>query len=143
MSKATITLIQYYVPEDKDDISIMNAFVISKPLADIKLSDIIESFPLEGVYHFRFKYSFKGEFVWLDLNNANCKPPQASGAIVMKATRISWGSKRTHKKSLSSDTPPKVKPAPSSLLIDDMPSDHKQTQPVINTDANFDLLFKN
>ena len=138
MSKS-ITLIQYYIPEDKDDIAIMNAFVISKQLSDIKLSDIIETFPLDGIYHFRFKYSFKGEFVWLDLNNTNCKPPQVSGSIIMKATRITWESKKAHKKSLSSDSPQPTK-QPSSLLIDDVPSDHKQ---IINPDANFDLLFKN
>ena len=69
MSKKDFTLLFYYVPEYKDDIKILNAFGIKKTLDDLRLSNIKEQFPLEGHYHFRFKYRYGPEYVWLDLNN--------------------------------------------------------------------------
>ena len=138
MAINTLTLIQYIIPDDHDELSMPNAFVINKPQAEIKLSDVIEHFPLEGTYHFRFKYAFKNEFVWLDLNNTNCRVPSVEGNIKMKATRITWESKRSHKKSLSSETPPKGKI--SNLLIEDVPTDIRKP-PTVKQEANFDLLF--
>ncbi len=84
------TLILYYVPEDKDDVDVPNAFGIKKSLQDLRLSDIQSHFPLEGRYYFRFKYKHGSEYVWLDLVNPNCKIPTVDGRVVMKATRRSW-----------------------------------------------------
>eukprot|EP00826_Nyctotherus_ovalis_P046321 TRINITY_DN521_c0_g1_i3.p1 TRINITY_DN521_c0_g1~~TRINITY_DN521_c0_g1_i3.p1 ORF type:complete len:160 (+),score=45.95 TRINITY_DN521_c0_g1_i3:98-577(+) len=90
MSAKNFTLLFYYVPEDKDDVDTPNAFGIKKPVDELRLSDIKEQFPLEGQYHFRFKYKHGSEYVWLDLVNTNCKLPTVDGKVVMKATRKSW-----------------------------------------------------
>eukprot|EP00826_Nyctotherus_ovalis_P046319 TRINITY_DN521_c0_g1_i14.p2 TRINITY_DN521_c0_g1~~TRINITY_DN521_c0_g1_i14.p2 ORF type:complete len:149 (-),score=30.42 TRINITY_DN521_c0_g1_i14:201-647(-) len=96
MSGNTLTLIFYYVPEDHDDIDVPNAFGIKKPMDDIRIIDIRDTFPLEGQYHFRFKYKYDSQYVWLDLSNPNCKLPTVDGRIVMKASRKSWKGQRLH-----------------------------------------------
>jgi hypothetical protein len=53
---AQLTLVFYYIPEDKDELAIPNAFGIPKAVDEICLSDIEKHFPLEGQYIFRFKY---------------------------------------------------------------------------------------
>lgn len=57
---AQLTLVFYYIPEDKDELSIPNAYGIPKAVDDIYLSDIEKHFPLEGSYIFRFKYKVGG-----------------------------------------------------------------------------------
>lgn len=52
------TLVFYYLPEDKDDLAMPNAYAIPKNLTDITLADIESLFPLEGEFHFRFKYKY-------------------------------------------------------------------------------------
>ncbi len=90
MAERNFTLVFYYVPEDKDDVDVPNAFGIKKAIQDLRLTDIQAQFPLEGQYHFRFKYKHGTEYVWLDLVNPNCKIPMIDGRIVMKVTRKSW-----------------------------------------------------
>ena len=91
MAEKNFTLMLYYVPEDKDDIDVPNAFGIKKAIDDIRLTDVQSQFPLEGQYHFRFKYKYGSEYVWLDLVNPNCKIPTVDGQVIMKVTRKSWG----------------------------------------------------
>lgn len=31
------------------------------------MADIKKFFPLEGIYHFRFKYKLDGKAIWLDI----------------------------------------------------------------------------
>ena len=84
------TLVYYIVPEDLDDLVMPNAFAIPKNVVDITLNDIESLFPLEGggeAYHFRFKYKYNGQSVWLDLNNKGCKVPKVDNRIIMKVTR--------------------------------------------------------
>ena len=64
-----------------------NAFAIPKNLNDITLSDIESLFPLQGEFHYRFKYKYNGVSVWLDLNNKKCKVPKVDNKIIMKVTR--------------------------------------------------------
>mmetsp|Transcript_8421 Transcript_8421/g.6282 ORF Transcript_8421/g.6282 Transcript_8421/m.6282 type:complete len:93 (+) Transcript_8421:72-350(+) len=64
-----------------------NAYAVPKALNDITLSDIESLFPLEGEFHFRFKYKFSGTSVWLDLNNKQVKVPKCDSKIIMKVTR--------------------------------------------------------
>ena len=90
MSGKNFTLIFYYVPEDKDDLGMPNAFGIKKSIDELRITDIKEQFPLEGQYHFRFKYKHGSDLVWLDLVNSNCKLPTFNGQIFMKVTRKSW-----------------------------------------------------
>ena len=90
MADKNFTLVLYYVPEDQDDPDIPNAFGIKKAAEELRLSDVQAHFPLEGTYHFRFKYRHATEYVWLDLVNPNCKLPMVDGKIFMKATRRSW-----------------------------------------------------
>ena len=64
-----------------------NAFAVPKNVTDITLQDIESLFPLEGDFHFRFKYKYTGQSVWLDLNNKNCKVPKVDNKIIMKVSR--------------------------------------------------------
>lgn len=83
-------MVYYYVPEDMDDLAMPNAFAIPKNVSDITLADIESLFPLEGggeAYHFRFKYKYNGQSVWLDLSNKACKVPKVENRIIMKVTR--------------------------------------------------------
>ena len=89
------TLVYYYVPEDQDDLAMPNAFAIPKALDAITLQDIESLFPLHDpehrpagdAYHFRFKYKYNGQSVWLDLANKQVKVPKVDGRIIMKVTR--------------------------------------------------------
>ena len=89
------TLVYYYVPEDLDDLAMPNAFAVPKALDAITLQDIESLFPLPDAngkqagdaYHFRFKYKYGGQSVWLDLANKQCKVPKVDNRIIMKVTR--------------------------------------------------------
>lgn len=87
MSDKNFTLIHYYVPEDLDDIDIPNAFGIKKAIKELTVNDIRASFPLDGEYHFRFKYKHGSEYVWMDIPRLDAKPPIIDGKIVIKASR--------------------------------------------------------
>ena len=60
---------------------------------DIKLKDIRTAFPLEGEYHFRFKFKVNSQVVWMDLPSENSGLPLFNSKIFLKATCISWESK--------------------------------------------------
>ncbi len=64
-----------------------NAYAIPKFIQEITLGDIEKLFPLNGEFHFRFKYKYNGQSVWLDLNNKKCKVPMVENKIIMKVTR--------------------------------------------------------
>ena len=81
------TMIFYYVPEDKDELSTPNAFIIRSQLADITLEMIEREFPMDGSFFFRFKYNHSGQTVWLDLSNKKCPVPKCNNQIIMKVTR--------------------------------------------------------
>lgn len=87
MAEKPFSLVYYYIPEDKDDLNIPNAFAVSKNLEDITLADIEQVFPLQGEFIFRFKYKYNGASVWLDLANRKCKVPKVDGRIILKVTR--------------------------------------------------------
>jgi hypothetical protein len=40
MTDKPFTLVYYYIPEDKDDLTMPNAFAVSKALEEITLADI-------------------------------------------------------------------------------------------------------
>ena len=69
-----------------------NAYAIPKNVGDITLADIESLFPLGmgesgNDFHFRFKYKYNNQAVWLDLNNKQCKVPKFDNKIIMKVTR--------------------------------------------------------
>ena len=85
------TIIKYFVPEDKDIEDKPNAFIIYKPLDQIRLKDIRDSFPLPGEYIFRFKFQLNNKKnVWLDFNKEDSVIPLFNKNIVIKVSRISW-----------------------------------------------------
>ena len=88
----SFTIVYYYVPEDCDDMEIPNAFGINKPADEIKYADIEDNFPLEGLYHFRFKYKHNKQIVWLDLKSKDVALPKFENNIFCKVTRKTWGS---------------------------------------------------
>ena len=103
--KKFITSIFYFVPEDGEDGSEMNAFPVYKKIEDVRLTDIKEGFPLPGDYHFRFQHLFNHKMlVWLDLNNEGWQLPQVENQIIVKALRLSWKTKHTSFK-LNDETP--------------------------------------
>jgi hypothetical protein len=93
MSKAAkFCLVYYYVPEDKDDPEMPNAFGVNIAIEDVKIPDIRRLFPLDGEYIFRFKSKIGSSNVWLDVKE-DAKIPLFNGKIVAKATRVSWESR--------------------------------------------------
>ena len=54
------TLVFYFVPEDKDELTMPNAFIVKASLAEVTLDRIEKEFPMEGTFFFRFKYSHGG-----------------------------------------------------------------------------------
>ena len=90
---SAFTLVFYFIPEDFDELSTPNAYAIPKNTNDITLQDIEKLFPLTSKnggdcdFHFRFKYKYNGQSVWLDLNNKKVKVPKFDGKIIMKVTR--------------------------------------------------------
>ena len=85
-----LTNVFYYIPEDNEEPTQLNFFVIYKNITDINLSDIKKCFPVPGDYHFRFQFLYQGQTVWLDLNNESGKLPQVDGLIIMKVLRKKW-----------------------------------------------------
>merc|ERR1712176_709127 len=81
------TMIFYYVPEDKDELTTPNAFVIKAPMQEVTLDRIEKEFPMEGAMMFRFKYNHAGSTVWLDLANKTCPVPKYNNQIIIKVTR--------------------------------------------------------
>ena len=59
---------------------------------EISYTDIVNNFPLEGQYIFRFKFKHGKKIVWLDLQKKKERIPTFEGMIFMKVTRINWGS---------------------------------------------------
>ena len=64
------TTIQYYIPEDGDDLEHPNVVMMKKKASSITLGDIrdvrkwillltMQMFPIPGTYYFRFKRAFK------------------------------------------------------------------------------------
>lgn len=102
-------MIYYSILDDFDDPEQPNAFGISKSVADITLKDIKQAFPLEGTYHFRFKYLHNKIPVWMDLNNDDAHIPLFSGKVIAKVTRISWEASAPTPKA----TPPRQSPVAS------------------------------
>ena len=80
-------MVFYYIPEDKDELSTPNAFLIRKAINEVTLEMIESQFPMEGDFIFRFKYNHSGANVWLDLSNKKCSVPKYENRIIMKVTR--------------------------------------------------------
>ncbi|CAI2383064.1 unnamed protein product [Moneuplotes crassus] len=87
MSGSAFTLVFYYIPEDKDDLKIPNAYAIPKDVNEITLNDIESFFPFKEKFHFRFQFQHGDQVVWLDLNKKNVKVPQYKNKIIMKVSR--------------------------------------------------------
>lgn len=138
------SLVYYHIPEDFDDQESPNAFGIPKATDEIRLSDVKENFPLQGTYHFRFKYLYNKLPVWMDLNNDQAKVPQFQNKIISKATRICWNSSQLP---LECPIPPPVHsqvhpsisvPSNSGLNIFDIGS---EKLPQVKPEQHYDLLF--
>ena len=84
------TFVYYFIPEDNENESKMNLYIIYKNPKEVKIKDIKENFPLPGEYYFRFKFEFMEKSVWIDFNNPNGALPKYDGRIIMKVTRLSW-----------------------------------------------------
>ena len=80
-------MIYYWVPEDKDELAMPNAFILRRPISEVTLEHIEKEFSLKGDLVFRFKYNHSGTTVWLDLNNKKCPVPKYENRIIMKVTR--------------------------------------------------------
>ena len=127
--KRFITSVFYYVPEDQEDGAEYNAFPIYKKLEDIRLTDVRESFPIPGKYHFRFQHLYKHDMlVWLDLNNENCPLPTIEDQIIVKALRLSW------KTDLGSQANEKNKQVPKSRNSE--PEEHKDLDGLMGGDTS-------
>jgi DIX domain len=158
------TMIYYHIPEDNDVSDEPNAFGISKPIDQIKLGDIRKHFPLTGKYHFRFKHLINKTNVWMDLNGDDCLALLYQNKIILKVTRISWGSSSPHVNIISPqkqptnttsfnffDFNPTNKPQDFNPETQPKPQTNKTQEFNLNTQykspqkkvQEFDLLFPN
>eukprot|EP00826_Nyctotherus_ovalis_P016847 TRINITY_DN14912_c0_g1_i3.p1 TRINITY_DN14912_c0_g1~~TRINITY_DN14912_c0_g1_i3.p1 ORF type:complete len:150 (-),score=32.41 TRINITY_DN14912_c0_g1_i3:184-633(-) len=123
MADRSFTLVHYYIPEDMDNLDILNAFGIKKAIQDIRVGDVYSSFPLEGQYHFRFKCKHGSEFVWMDILKPDSKPPIVDGKIVVKASRKTWeGKTKVQATSHPEQNVPTKKPYNFNELLEDFDS---------------------
>ncbi len=101
MQKKEMTLIFYHVPEDKDDPDTPNVFHIPVSKQSLKLKHIQQYFPIKGNYIFRFKFSYQGVVVWLDLADPEADVPTFRDKVYLKANRISWNESKISEASSS------------------------------------------
>ncbi len=90
-----MTIVQYFIPEDKDDEDKYNAYIIYKNIDSLRLSDIRSNFPLPGEYHFRFKFKFNNQSVWIDHSKEEGVLPKYDNKLIMKVNRLNWGKDNT------------------------------------------------
>jgi len=90
-----LTIVQYFIPEDKDDQEKYNAFVVYKDIKSVRLADIKSNFPLPGSYYFRFKFKFGSQNVWIDHTKEDSELPKFEDKIIMKVNRLSWDNLNT------------------------------------------------
>lgn len=90
-------LVKYFIPEDGDDQDHPNAFRCSSSSPQITLGQIKKSFPIPGVYHFRFLTSIGNTVVWLDVFNDSEPVPMNDGNLIIKVSRI----ENTHEPSIA------------------------------------------
>ena len=76
-----MTLVYYYVPEDQDDPEYPNVFGVMVGKEHIRLNHIIDNFPLNGTYLFRFKAVYDNVIVCLDFNDLNMKVPMLKNKV--------------------------------------------------------------
>ncbi|KAA0153307.1 hypothetical protein FNF27_02745 [Cafeteria roenbergensis] len=84
------TFVSYFVPHDGDVEEHPNVFRVDRPVAEVRLRDIRDAFPLPGEYLFRFKAQFGKTHVWLDLTDDDAAVPRFEGSIVSKVARLSF-----------------------------------------------------
>ena len=82
------TLIYYVIPEDDDDFEHPNVFAIHKSVKQLTIGEVVEAFPLPGVYHFRFKTAFMKTFVWEDGVDMGSIVPTYKGGVSLKVSRL-------------------------------------------------------
>ena len=91
-----MTLVYYFVPEDGESDTSLNAFAINQPISQITELDIHNNFPLKGTYKFNYRIKYNRQFIYIIQDNQGSeselqKPvPNAENKIVIKANRISW-----------------------------------------------------
>eukprot|EP00658_Telonema_sp_P-2_P072576 TRINITY_DN6169_c0_g1_i1.p1 TRINITY_DN6169_c0_g1~~TRINITY_DN6169_c0_g1_i1.p1 ORF type:complete len:382 (+),score=35.80 TRINITY_DN6169_c0_g1_i1:202-1347(+) len=50
----------------------------------LTLGHVVDNFPLEGSFHFRFKFGTDEGYLWLDMNDPDATVPRYCGSVVMK-----------------------------------------------------------
>jgi len=98
-----MTIVQYFIPEDKDDQEKYNAYVIYKDVDSIRISDIKSNFPLPGNYYFRFKFKFGSQNVWIDHTKEDGVLPKFENKIIMKVNRLDWNTSNVKTNSYTDD----------------------------------------
>lgn len=87
--KMSVTKVYYIIPEDGDEESHPNMFVVNAPPQQVRLGDVRAAFPLKKhAYHFRFKKPFQNKFVWLDCVDLNAPLPMFDGYYFCKVSRL-------------------------------------------------------
>lgn len=112
--KQAPVLVYYYLPEDKDDVDVPNAFPVLGLGGALRLQDIKAKFPLPGKYHFRFKMVYgAGDaaiVLWMDTTNDAMQVPSYEGKIIAKVTRIAWDPKDVGKNNTEPSQPATAAP---------------------------------
>ncbi len=138
-----MTTIYYTVPSDGDDLAHPNVYKIPnispKELTlatvaqvrsphetrdvrhvfiDVFFSHRVQTFPLPGNWHFRFKFDYRNTYVWLDVTNALSKVPMFKGSIFIKAARMKYKTKMGKKKVFKKPRNPRPTRPPAPSMAD-------------------------
>ena len=106
-SETNTFVVYYFIPSDGDCEEYPNAFKVKSANRYLTVRQVKNSFPLPGVYYFRFKVRFGDLFAWLDLKNDDDIIPFFGDAIISKVLRLNWEQKsRGNQKSTSSKNQP-------------------------------------
>ena len=78
----------------------------------------VQTFPLPGNWHFRFKFDYRNTYVWLDVTNALSKVPMFKGSIFIKAARMKYKTKMGKKKVFKKPRNPRPTRPPAPSMAD-------------------------
>lgn len=85
-------------------------FALQPPPPEITLQTILDTFPIPGRFHFRFKTHLQAinNVGWVDVTNASAKVPLYNGHVFLKALQLppfsNTNLRRPNKKRLKEDT---------------------------------------
>ncbi|OII70819.1 uncharacterized protein cubi_00964 [Cryptosporidium ubiquitum] len=89
-SEAGLTTVYYFIPLDGDREDNPNTFKVQGDYSSLTIKQVKDSFPLPGIYYFRFKVRIGNTYAWMDPLSDDDIVPLYDDAIIAKVLRINW-----------------------------------------------------